>query len=149
MFKKLLFVSAVSIVLSGCGSVTSNVISDRTLQESSSFTLDTSPNNIVVSNRMGDQLGSTIYFDATTGGKTYLCSMTSSFGFINSKAICNGVNGGIVKDPCNDVMLMSSERCAKEIAKKEEIRAKTETPEEIAAEKARLERLKRARSHIY
>lgn len=104
-----------SCLLAACGTLGNKVISDQTLQEKAAFALDSTADQVTISNRKGDM--NSVRFVATIGNKSHQCYVTTAAGVHVSDAICSGSNS--VKssgkkdedgDSCN-ALLKAAGRC--------------------------------------
>ncbi|ENV52096.1 hypothetical protein L292_2106 [Acinetobacter junii CIP 107470 = MTCC 11364] len=90
--KKLALPLLLTALFTGCGTVGSFVVQDNVLRQRAAFTLNTTPEKVTISNKKGTL--DSIYFSATTNGKTYQCYVGTLGGVLNSDAVCSGVNNG-------------------------------------------------------
>lgn len=99
-------------ILSGCSVVGNKVISDNTLKEKAAFTLGTTTENIVLSNRRPSEADA-IKFDVTAKGKQYQCYITTVMGAISSDAVCNEINSSSNKHtkPVCNALLKKAGKC--------------------------------------
>jgi len=99
--KKLLLVSGMLSALAGCGTVGNAVLSNDELARKAAFALDTTADQVTISDRSGE-LGGAINFVATTNGRKHACYITSVMGAMSSSAICSGGNSaGSPSGSCN------------------------------------------------
>ncbi len=95
-------------ILAGCGTVGNAIISDASLQEKAAFALDTTANNVSISNRRGDI--DSVKFVATTKGRSHQCYITTVAGVISSDAICSGAGSATGSTNCN-ALTKAAGRC--------------------------------------
>lgn len=91
------FIFLFSIILTSCGIIGNQTISDETLKEKAAFALSSSVNKVVISDRKAGI--DDIRFMATIGKKKYQCYI-STLVVTSSDAICNGTEGKR-KSSCN------------------------------------------------
>ena len=99
---KLIWVSALVCALAGCGTVGNAVTSDDELARKAAFALDTTPDQITISDRSAEVSGA-INFVASLKGRKHQCYITSMMGAVNSSAICSGANSVGSSGTCNDL----------------------------------------------
>lgn len=87
---KILILPLMVATLAGCGTLGSFVVQDNVLRQRAAFTLNTTPEKVTISDKKGTL--ESIYFNATTNGKTYQCYVGTLGGVLNSDAVCSGVN---------------------------------------------------------
>lgn len=87
----LLLVLGLTATLSACGVVGNAVTSDKELARKAAFALDTTEDNVTISDRSGEVSGA-INFVATTRGRKHQCYITTVMGAASSSAICSGAN---------------------------------------------------------
>lgn len=87
--KKFLLTSTM-LALVGCGTIGNTVISDETLQGRAAFALDTTSDQVKITDRKGDM--DRVWFVANVGDKSYLCYAHPVVGIGASDAICSGSN---------------------------------------------------------
>ncbi|MGJ7551034.1 hypothetical protein [Pseudomonas alloputida] len=88
--RKMLFAGLVA-TLAGCGTIGNNIVSDQELATKAAFALDTTADQVTVSNRSGEVSGA-INFVAATHGRKHQCYITTVMGAVSSSAICSGAN---------------------------------------------------------
>lgn len=86
--------------LTGCGTIGNAVVSDQELARKAAFALDTTADQVTVSERFGEVVGN-INFVATTKGRKHQCYITSVYGVANSAAICSGASSVKTSSSCN------------------------------------------------
>ncbi len=84
--KEALLISAM-LALAGCGTVSNAVISDASLQEKAAFALNTTPDQVKITNRRGDM--DSVRFVANIDDKSYQCYVAA---YGTSDALCSGSN---------------------------------------------------------
>ena len=87
--KKFLLTSTM-LALVGCGTIGNTVISDETLQGRAAFALDTTSDQVKITDRKGDV--DRVWFVANVGDKSHLCYARPVIGIGASDAICSGSN---------------------------------------------------------
>lgn len=87
--KKFLLTS-IMLALVGCGTIGNTVISDKTLQERAAFALDTTSDQVKITDRKGGL--DRVWFVANVGDKSHLCYALPVIGTGASDAICSGSN---------------------------------------------------------
>jgi len=88
--KKMLFAGLIA-TLAGCGTIGNNVVSDAELARKAAFALDTTADQVTISDRSGEVSGA-INFVAATRGRKHQCYITTVMGAVSSSAICSGAN---------------------------------------------------------
>lgn len=88
--KKMLFAGLIA-TLTGCGTIGNNVVSDAELASKAAFALDTTADQVTISDRSGEISGA-INFVAATRGRKHQCYITTVMGAVSSSAICSGAN---------------------------------------------------------
>ena len=102
---------SITILFAGCGTLGNMVIQDNSLQQRAAFALNTTADQLTISNRQGSIDGA-VNFVATTKGKSYQCYITTVGGVVNSQAICSGANSvkSNTGQSCN-ALLRAANRC--------------------------------------
>lgn len=83
---KLLAITA-TLVVAGCGTINSQIVSDDVLQKRAAFALGVDASRVTIENR--DDTGLRTEFVAKVGNKRTSCYVTSTVGIV-SDAICSG-----------------------------------------------------------
>ena len=104
--RKVLLALGVAALLSGCGTIGNAVITDDELARKAAFALDTTADQVTISDREPEAVGVTLNFVATTKGRRHQCYITTVMGAANSSAICSGANSANTSSDknCNDLL---------------------------------------------
>lgn len=86
-------VGIAAVVLTGCGTINSKIISDDLLQKRAAFALGVDVNKVTIENR--DDTGLRTEFIAKVGNKATPCYVTGSMGIV-SDAICSGKSNALL-----------------------------------------------------
>lgn len=90
LMKKHTLTIAALLMLAGCGTINNKVVSDETLQDKAAFALNTTADEVTISDRKAGM--QEIRFVATVGKKSYQCYVSTVMGLHTSDALCSGSN---------------------------------------------------------
>ncbi len=87
------------VVLSGCGMIDENLVSQETLQDKASYAIGATPEKITISDINSDI--SKVTFNATANDTLYRCYYTTAIA-VKSDAVCTKMNGETGETTSND-----------------------------------------------